>query len=393
MNTRQAAVLAAIAGLGLSQWTFASVLSMQGEEDKNKQSSPAATTPNEKSTSQPAEDVARAGAKEEKTKDPLAEQLAAVRPSLRLTANSAGDEAMKKASLTRAQKEGQLRAIRRKHFGHVKSPTARQEGLAKLIELAEPAMFPLFIEVFSRDDLETKKTIMSIFARDASDAGDSALMWMAVYDKDAAARAEALAHINKRKESWPVTSTPRGVQLVAFEALGSRDSTIVARGGNIVDALNIVEALPWMIAGQVRGSSSGGTQERAGALAWIAVGTQTNYVSDLEPIVSEGAVAFDPEISTIMSGTLIRVMDAVVVTYNMELHGALTRMSKRLTQQDTEHLGWNYAAWKRWYAEDFKPMWAAKVQTELDKRAGGASEEISPLAMEQVEWPKERRVK
>lgn len=393
MKTSWVTVLAACAGM--SPWAMAR------DDDAKTDSTQTSVTNSQTGIAQPAigSSLAIDDAPTSQS-DPLAEQLAVVRPSLRLTTGSdaaacsaASNDAMKKSSQTRAQNEKQLRTIRRKHFGLGKGTASRQEGLAKLLEIAEPAMYPLFIEVFGRDDLETKTTVMGLFEQAASPEGDAALTWMAVFDRDAAAREEALQRAIKRKAKWPVTATPRAVQLVAFEALGSRDAATVTRAGNVVDALNIVEALPWMIAGQARSTSSGGATERTGALAWIVVGTQTNYVSDLEPVVSEGAVAFDPEISTFTSGTFIRVLDAVVVTYNLELHNALTRFSRRLTNADTDHLGWNYAAWKRWHENEFKPLWAAKVQTELDKQAGGASEEVSPLAMEAVAWPESRVVK
>lgn len=325
--------------------------------------------------------------------DPLATALREVAGSLRLSSDTASiEQAMTKASQTRVQQEAALRAIRRQHFGHVKGKLARQEGLAKLEAIAQPALYPLMIEVFRRDDLDTKRTLMGIFERAASSEGDASLAWMAIFEKDAKARAVAMERVLARKQAWPAMTTPRSVQLVAFEGLGSRSSSVVARAGGFVDALSIVEALPWMIAGQVQATPSGGASERAGALAWIVVGSQTNYVSDLTPIVAEAAVAFDPEISTFTSGTYIRVLDASVVTYNLELHNALHRFAKRLTGKDTTHLGWDYAAWKAWHRTEFTPYWDAVVQAEVDKRAaaqGASGGEPGPIAEPAVEpqWP------
>jgi hypothetical protein len=416
MKTHRPALLACAAGCLL-------VASALADDPALQQALPLAATEtktNEGPGAQPAAGAARSpdarkgGGAGGALADPLAGQLREVRPSLRLGSESEAMEArMREASRTRAEKEAALRTIRRLHFGHVKATPARQEGLAKLEAIAEPALYPLMIEVFRRDDVEAKRTLMDIFERAKSDEGDASLAWMAIFDGTPVVREEATRRVQARKQSWPVCGTPRGVQLVAFEGLGSRKSGVVARAGGFVDALSIVEALPWMIAGQVQTAPSGGTRERSGALAWIVVGSQTNYVSDLTPIVSEGAVAFDPEISTLTSGTYIRVLDATVVTYNLELHQALHRFGKRLTGKDTTHLGWDYGAWRRWHRDEFVPLWTAHVEAQRAKASGetigaetmesamtspgDATEELrekpAPAICPEPGWPEPRRMR
>ena len=104
--------------------------------------------------------------------------------------------------------------------------------------------------------------------------------------------------------------------------------------------------------------------ERPGALAWILVGQQTAFVSDLEPIVADSAVAFDPQISTITTGTMIRVDDAAVSTtryiYNFDVHNSLVNMSTRNWGQGTATLGFDYRKWKEWYELTFEPYWQKK---------------------------------
>ena len=66
-----------------------------------------------------------------------------------------------------------------------------------------------------------------------------------------------------------------------------------------------------------------------GALADILVATQQAFVQDLQPVVGDSAVGFDPELGVVTSGTILRVMGAYVVTYRTEVHNSLVGLSSR----------------------------------------------------------------
>jgi hypothetical protein len=71
--------------------------------------------------------------------------------------------------------------------------------------------------------------------------------------------------------------------------------------------------------------------------------------------VGDSAVAFDPTISVITEGTILRVIDAVVVTYRYEVHNALVGLASQGWGRPTDHLGFDNAAWRKWYADEFVP--------------------------------------
>ncbi|NLX59791.1 MAG: HEAT repeat domain-containing protein [Phycisphaerae bacterium] len=86
--------------------------------------------------------------------------------------------------------------------------------------------------------------------------------------------------------------------------------------------------------------------------AWIRTGTLYGYVADLEPVVAEGAVAFNPVIGYIAAGAILDVharvepwTERVVVTVT---HPEVLDALKRVTGQD---FGYDVRAWRRWYGQ------------------------------------------
>jgi hypothetical protein len=147
---------------------------------------------------------------------------------------------------------------------------------------------------------------------------------------------------------------------VIYEGLRRGSNKVKGRAAELAADLKLVELIPWLAAAQVSGrpasgGSSGGTEDPDGSLAYIVVGTQQAFVADLEPVVSEGAVAFDPTLSTITEGTVLRVIDAVVYTYHVEVHRPLVRLASEAAGRDMADLGWDYRKWAQWYYKDYLP--------------------------------------
>jgi hypothetical protein len=73
---------------------------------------------------------------------------------------------------------------------------------------------------------------------------------------------------------------------------------------------------------------------------------------------------------------LLRVIDAVVVTYHIDINRELIDLSSRLYGQSTKGLGWDLPAWREWYGKEFRPYWAKKMeekrQEEAERLAGRA---------------------
>lgn len=267
------------------------------------------------------------------------------------------DAAMKyeEQAAARKQAEKDIRRLRLKHFGQIRNNAIRQEGLLKLRQYTDPALFPLMIDVFAREQDDVRFAVLDILAESATPEGDAALAWQAMFGRDCTIREESTARLAMRNAK--AGAVDERVKLVIYEALKSHDEDTLTRAGNFADSLGIVEAIPWLAAAQLNAAPAGsnaGPGSQPGALAWIAIGTQTAYVADLEPVVSENAVAFDPKVATITSGVVTRILDAVVVTYHIEVHSALTRLASKAMGEDVD-LGWGYNAWRRWYKIELLP--------------------------------------
>jgi hypothetical protein len=274
-----------------------------------------------------------------------------------LNIDPASDVAKKyeEQAAARTQSEKEIRRLRLKHFGQLRNTAIRQEGLLKLRQYTDPALFPLMVDVFAREQDDVRFAVLDILSDSATPEGDAALAWQAVFGRDSIIREESTARLAMRNAK--AGATEERVKLVIYEGLKSKDETTLVRSANLADSLGIVEAIPWLAAAQLNAAPAvggGGTGARPGALAWIALGTQTAYVADLEPVVSESAVAFDPKVASITSGVVMRVLDAVVVTYHIEVHTALTRLASKAWGADID-LGWGYPAWRKWYKVELLP--------------------------------------
>lgn len=272
---------------------------------------------------------------------------------------------------SRVNLERDLRKIRFAYFRSAKNKELRQAGIAKLREYDDPAVFPSLLEVFRDEGPDVRTAIIEQLASYGTDEADATLAWTAVFDHEKDMRDLALRHLQDRCAQTGTVS--RRVQSVVAEGLSRTNETQLASAANVADILNLYEAIPMLVAAQAGGSGGGGgggdTGNGDGALAYILIGKQQAFVSDLTPVVGDSAVAFDPTLSVLTEGVYLRVIDAYVVTYRADVHNSLVRLSSRGFGQDTGRLGWDQDAWRRWYADEFLPHRAA-VEAEKADGAG-----------------------
>jgi hypothetical protein len=270
----------------------------------------------------------------------------------------------------RREAEQALRKLRHQHFGRIKAQGVRQEGLIKLREHAQPAVFPLFITVFEKEDADVRLAILDMFAAAKSDEGDCALAWVATLDTRAEFRQAAAERLAAGRTKERPTSDR--VKFVIFEGLRSGKPEAMTASAKLAANLNLIDVMPWLISAQVTGqpvrqtASAGDNADRDDALAWIMVGQQTAFVSDLVPVVGPNAVAFDPQLSVVNTGVILRIIDAAVVTYHVDLHNELVRWSTREFGAATDGLGYDIDKWRRWYAQEFMPKIAEKARAERE---------------------------
>jgi hypothetical protein len=289
----------------------------------------------------------------------------------------------------RVANEKQMRKIRATHFGSIRNQTIRQEGILQLREFTDPALFPSMVELFKREGVDVRTAIMDQFKDSRTGEGDTCLTWMGVFDTEAEVRTAAINRLKERikQEDGKIPDT---VKYVCYEGIRSGKESAMAASAQLINNLNIIDAIPWLIAGQLQGGSQVagiGPNERTGALAWIMVGTQIAFVSDLTPVVGPSAVAFDPQLSVITEGVLLRVLDAAVFAYNVDLNSNLIDMTSRLTGQSTRGMGWNLPAWREWYANEFPRQLAEKQAKDAEEAKAAAKAQTAGAAPMAAQGP------
>jgi hypothetical protein len=281
---------------------------------------------------------------------------------LAIDPDSAEARAYAEQQKVRREIEKELRKIRARHFGTIRNVQIRQEGIVKLREFTQPAIFPSMIDLFKREKADVRTALLDHFEDSKTPEGDAALAWMAMFDREESVRADAARRVRRRTDE--TGKIPNAVKYAIYEGFRSDDEPTILAAGHLAANLDMHDAIPWLIARlitaqpvqqpQVQGAQFGG-QDRNGALAWIFVGRQTAFVSDLTPVIAESAVAFDPQLSVVNEGVILRVVDAVVITYRVNIFNLLTDYTSRVWGKSTRDLGWNIPAWREWYTKEFLP--------------------------------------
>lgn len=259
----------------------------------------------------------------------------------------------------RVEMEKQLKRIRAHHFGHMRNVEIRQVGISKLQAFTDPIIYPSLLELFRDEADDVRGAVLDLLADQARDEADATLAWAAIFESDEDFRDLATERLLDRTEAEG--DVPYRVKAAIAMGLRSDRDREVAAAAELANVLNLVEAIPMLIHAQAgpTGTASGARSDGGnGALAYIIVGTQQAFVSDLEPVVGENAVAFDPELSVVTEGTVLRVVDAYVITYRTGVHRSLVDLSSRAWGQSTAPLGWGAGAWRAWYKNQFLPTLA-----------------------------------
>ena len=251
----------------------------------------------------------------------------------------------------------QIRAIRHKHFGDVKIQSIREAGISLLREFTDPAAFAPMIEELKREKDDVRLAVLDHFAQHG-DEGQAALAFVAIYDESAAMRNEALRRM--------VSPASEPVRYVLNGALRSTKDQVANAAANLAGSLNVIQTIPLLIFAQATATQADGAGE--GDLAWVAFQTQRAFVAGLQPVVGDASGAFQPIMGVVSEGVVLRVMDAVVISYRTEVHDALVNMTTSDWGQPTEPMGYNIQAWWDWYDKQYVPY--KNEQAKSDTLAG-----------------------
>ncbi|NNM26036.1 MAG: hypothetical protein HKO59_08640 [Phycisphaerales bacterium] len=252
---------------------------------------------------------------------------------------------------------GQIRRLRRAHFGPIRSPAVRASGLAELREFTDPAAFRPLIEELAGEGDEVRLALLDHF-RGQGEEGQAALAWVAITDEDEAIRGEA-----GRRLAAPA-ATP--VLRVLDQTLRSNRHEIANNAGAVAGMLGAIETIPLLIFSQATRDPA---PQDEGDLAWIAIQTQRAFVANVRPVVGDNSGAFEPVLGVVSEGIVLRVTDAVVIVYRTVIHNALVAMTSRDWGRPTDDMGYDMRRWWEWYNEEYLPY--KRDQHRLDPPAGG----------------------
>ena len=274
--------------------------------------------------------------------------------------------AEREAILKRKQLERSLNKLRATHFGSMRNTQVRQAGIVKMREHTDPSEYPTLVKVFRKEQDDVRQALVNHLADQKNDEADATLTWVAIYEQDEAFRALAQQSMERRIRP---SSDPEGdarymvgdrVKGVIASAFKQQDQRALNAAAYFAAELLIIEAIPALINAQVQSTPTGtaagiGGGGPGGDHANIFIGTQQAYVADLTPIVADSAVAFDPQLAVVTEGTVLRVSDAVVMTYRSEVHASLVRLTSQAWGRDTSGLGYDQPGWADWYRKEFLP--------------------------------------
>lgn len=140
--------------------------------------------------------------------------------------------------------------------------------------------------------------------------------------------------------------------------LASSRERFINRAALIASAHPTGALIPALIQAQFEEVSS----ERKGDEAWIAIGKTTAYVAGLVPVTGDGSGAFAPLPGVIYEGSVLRIMESVVVVYRTEVHGALISAVEHATGQPAPPLGYDPERWASWYRDEY-PVLAREFES------------------------------
>lgn len=258
--------------------------------------------------------------------------------------------------------EREFKLIRAKHFRNIRGTEMRQAGIAKMKTYDEPVLFPSMLEIFGNEGPDVQGALLDHWSDLNLDEADATITWTAVFSKDKSFREAAKQRLLAKAKANDGHVSNRIKSVIAIGLKKQRTSEVVA-AAELARDLRLFDAIPMLIAaqavGQAAGTSAGfggGGEGDDSALAYIVVGRQVAFVSDLTPVVGDNAVAFDPTLAVATEGVVMRVMDAFVVTYRIEVNSALIGLANAgWDGRSTAPLGWNGRAWREWYVRQFLP--------------------------------------
>lgn len=286
--------------------------------------------------------------------------------------------------------EKELRKLRFEHFRSEHRPT-RIEGVNKLAGYTQGWMVQPLLEVFQDETAEDiRGAVIGVLKAEKSDESDRALMWLAVSNKSEDWRTAATVALNARLIELKDKPTD-GMLAVLQGAVTSQDQSLADNGARAGAVLRMYEIIPFLIQSQTPPppSTSVGPigRPRNGPLAWIAIAQQQAYIADMNPIVADNAVAWQPVPGVVSSGVVLVINDAVAIFNPVVIHQSLVDLSSRLGGGPTDSLGMKFSPWQNWYKDGGEKAIAKAAEKRAEDRAKEAAATAAEKPAEKAAAP------
>lgn len=237
----------------------------------------------------------------------------------------------------------QIQSIRRTYLGKMRVAKLRQQGIDLIKEFTDPAAYEPLIDELAHEKDDVRLALLDHFSLQG-DYGQGALAWLAIYEKDPAIRNESMMRL--------VAPAVGPVLNILDQALRSRNNVVATNAGVLAGALNVLEVIPLLIFAQAATSAA----DSKGDLAWMAIETQIVFTAGLVPVAGDNAGAFQPILGVVSDGFVLRIVDAVAITYRTQIHYSLVSMTTNDWGQSTEYLGYDMGQWREWYNTQYIPF-------------------------------------
>lgn len=244
----------------------------------------------------------------------------------------------------------QVRALRYKHFSSNASDALQARGIEQIARMSDPLALAPLAEELAHCLPNVQEALITHLVNQGI-PGQIELARIAVYGDDATFDELAALELTE--------PAPPAVIAILEEALRSEAHQPANVAAYLAHTLNITELIPLLITSQVitsdnqnTGTSSTGGR---GDIAQIAIVNQTAYISGLIPVIGDNAGAFQPVVSVLNEGVVMRVLDAVVIEYRTVVHDSLIAMTGSLPGIEAPQCEWNLSCWQAWYNEIYLP--------------------------------------
>ncbi len=269
-----------------------------------------------------------------------------------------------------------LGGVRYRHFDGAKPDGVAQAGVAELERTlkasANPRKYAVALDVFRRSDARARSALLEVMAQDGSDGALGALAFLSCREDEAYGE-RATALLIERAET--ARKSP-SVLWVVQRMLAQPHVPTASRAAGLVDAIDLIDAVPMLIVTQTFSHDDGRSQSLGTAEdiqvkedavereLWFGIRLAPPVYETLEGrsgIIDYERVYTSPRMPRDYSK---RASHQQTDFYRGEVHDALIEVTTRAWGQSTEYLGWDVELWKKWYIEEFQPAMLAKRAVE-----------------------------